>query len=69
MSKDRRRKEWITYSEQNNKQLGKIVKKKKKKILVEHWLMQNRDNKLSTEISRCDGCINKDLEAEDGCLQ
>ena len=36
MSEDRRKKEWIIYSGQDNKQLGKIVKKKKKKILVEH---------------------------------
>ena len=69
MSEDRRRKEQVIYSRQNNKQLGKIVKKKKKKILVEHWQMQNRDEELLTEISKCNRCISERVEAEDGCLQ
>ena len=51
---------------QNDKQLGKIIKKKKKKILVEHWQMQSREVELSTEISRCDGYISESEQTEDG---
>ena len=54
---------------QNNRQLGKIVKKKKKKILVEHWQMQSEEAELSTEISKCDGCISESEQTEDSCQQ
>ena len=56
ISEDRRKKEWIMYSRQNNRHLGKIIRKKKKKVLIEHWQMQDRENELSTEISLCNGC-------------
>src|SRR6185295_4378144 len=69
MSEDRRKKEWIIYGAQNNRQLGKIVKKKKKKILIEHWQMQSSKDELSTKISRCDGYTGEDTLAEDGYQQ
>jgi len=69
ISEDKRRKEWITHSAQNNRQLGKIVKKKKKKILVEHWQMQSKESELATEISRCKGCIGDEECQEDSCQQ
>jgi hypothetical protein len=36
MSEDRRRKEWVVYGIPNHRQLGKVAKKKKKKVLIEH---------------------------------
>ena len=36
ISEDRRRKEWVVYGIQNHKQIGKVIKKKKKKVLIEY---------------------------------
>jgi len=69
LSEDRRKKEWIIFGAQNNRQLGKIVKKKKKKILIDHWQMQSKESKLTTEISKCNGCIRKEEEIEGNCQQ
>jgi hypothetical protein len=69
MSKDKRRKEWIIYGTQEDRQLGKIIKKKKKKVLLEHWQMQNNENEIATEISRCNGCTEEDKQKEDSCWQ
>ena len=67
MSKDKKRKKQIIYDIQGNKQLGKIIKKKKKKVLLEHWQMQNNENEIATEISRCNGCTEEDKQKEDSC--
>ena len=69
ISEDKRRKEWIIHGAQNNRQLGKIVKKKKKKILIEHWQMQSKESELATEISRCKGYIGDEECQEDSCQQ
>src|SRR6185295_9033698 len=71
MSEDRRKKEWIIYGAQDCRQLGKIVKKKKKKILLEHWQMRSKENELATEISKCEGCTEEEEEerVEGSCQQ
>jgi len=69
MSKDKRKKEWIIYDAQGSKQLGKIVKKKKKKVLLEHWQMHSKKSEVATEISQCDGCIGKEEQEEESCQQ
>src|SRR6185436_4552926 len=69
MSEDRRRKEWIVYGTPNHRQLGKVVRKKKKKILIEHWQMQSKEEDLATEINRCKGCIRKEEQIENNCQQ
>jgi hypothetical protein len=69
MSKDKRRKEWIIYGTQENRQLGKIIKKKKKKVLLEHWQMQSKENEIATEISRCNGCTKEEGQQDDNCWQ
>src|SRR6185295_2257614 len=47
-----------------SQQLNKITKKKKKKILVEHWLMHEEEGKTSTEISQCKGCENIPIKTD-----
>ena len=69
ISEDRRKKEWIMYSTQNNRHLGKVIRKKKKKVLIEHWQMQDRENELSTEISLCNGCTRNEEQNKEGCQQ
>jgi ribonuclease HI len=69
ISEDKRKKEWITHGAQNDRQLGKIVKKKEKKILVEHWQMQSKESELAIEINRCKGCIRVEEHQEDSCQQ
>ncbi|CAG8729928.1 6671_t:CDS:2, partial [Racocetra fulgida] len=59
----------VTEEEKNDiKDVLKVLGKKeeKKKILIEHWQIQSRDNELSTEISRCDRCISEDKQVKDG---
>ena len=67
MSEDRRRKEWIVFGTSDCKQLGKVVKKKKKKVLIEHWQMQSKEEELATEINRCNGCIRKKKQMNKDC--
>jgi hypothetical protein len=69
ISEDKRRKEWIIHGAQNNRQLGKIVKKKKKKILIEHWQMQSKEGELAIEINRCKGCMREEECQKDSCQQ
>ena len=69
LSEDRRKKEWIVYGAKGDRQLGKVVRKKKKKVLIEHWQMQSVENELSTEIRKCDRCIIEEETAENICQQ
>ena len=69
MLEDRRRKEWVVYSIQNHKQIGKMIKKKKKKVLIEHWQMQSKEKDLATEINKCKVCIRKEEQIENSCQQ
>ena len=69
LSEDRRKKEWIIYGAQDCRQLEKIVKKKKKKILLEHWQMRSKKNELATEISKCEGCTEEEEERVEGSCQ
>ena len=57
------------YGTQDNRQLGKIVRKKKKKILIEHWQMQSKESELTTEISKCGGCRTKEDYVKESCQQ
>src|ERR1041384_2994560 len=57
------------YSARDARQLGKIIKKKKKKLLIEHWQMQSKENDLKTEINRCEGCTREDEQIEKSCQQ
>ena len=52
LSKDRRKKEWIMYDAQDARQLEKIIKKKKKKLLIKYWQMRSKKNNLKIEINR-----------------
>ena len=56
MSEDRRKKEWIMHELKHDQQLSRITKKKKKKVLAEHWLKHRDKGKMSTELNRCKGC-------------
>src|SRR6185295_15646521 len=56
MSEDRRKKKWIMHEPKHDQQLSRITKKKKKKVLAEHWLIHRDKGKMSTEINRCKGC-------------
>jgi len=67
MSEDRRKKEWIMHRPKHNQQLSKIVKKKKKKVLAEHWLMHREEGKTHTEISLCKGCEDRLEQTIDKC--
>ena len=69
MSEDRRRKEWIVFGTSDCRQLGKVVKKKKKKVLIEHWQMQSNVEKLATEINRCAGCTREEEQLSESCQQ
>ena len=69
MSEDRRRKEWIVFGTPDGRQLGKIVKKKKKKVLIEHWQMQSNVKELATEINRCAGCTREEEQMSESCQQ
>jgi hypothetical protein len=67
LSKDRRKKEWIIHSATENRQMGKIVKKKKKKLLIEHWQMHNIETNLITKIDKCKGCSRDEKIEENSC--
>src|SRR6185295_1238123 len=69
LSKNRRKKEWIIQGAQDCRQLRKIVKKKKKKILLEYWQMRSKENELATEISKCEGCTEEEEERVEGSCQ
>ena len=57
------------YDVQDARQLRKIIKKKKKKLLIEHWQMRSRENNLETEINRCEGCTRGEEQIEESCQQ
>ena len=40
----------------HDQQLSRITKKKKKKVLAEHWLIHIDKEKMSTKISRYKDC-------------
>jgi len=67
MSKDRRKKEWIVYGPKHDRQVGKTTKKKKKKVLIEHWTMHTEEGKTSTELSIFKGCENRLEQTKDKC--
>ena len=67
ISEDRRRKEWIVYGTQDHRQLGKVIKKKRKKALIEHWQIKCKENEVATEINRCEGCISEEEQIENSC--
>ena len=56
MSEDRRKKEWIMHGPKHDQQFSRVTKKKKKKVLAEHWLIYKEKGKTSTELSKCKGC-------------
>src|ERR1043165_9704830 len=57
------------YGTQDNRQLGKIVRKKRKKILIEHWQMQSKESELTTEINICDRCRTNENYVKESCQQ
>jgi len=67
ISEDRKKKEWIVHGPKHNQQLSRISKKKKIKILAEHWLLQKVEGKTHTEISKCKGCENRTEQSIDNC--
>jgi hypothetical protein len=69
ISEDKRKKEWIIHGPKRNQQLSKISKKKKKKILAEHWLLQKIEGKTYTEISKCKGCEDSTEQLTDNCIK
>jgi len=69
ISEDKRRREWIIYGTQDHRQLEKVVKKKKKKVLIEHWQMECKENEVATEIKRCEGCIREEDWIGNSCQQ
>src|SRR5260363_237440 len=73
ISKDKRRKEWIVYGPQGGeKKVGKVIKKGKGEILVEHWQTRCVDKEIATEIGICEGCTEIDdriIESNKYCQQ
>jgi hypothetical protein len=69
ISEDKRRKEWVIHGTRDYRQLGKVVKKKKKKVLIEHWQMKGKENEVATEIKKCEGCIRGEEWIENSCQQ
>ena len=69
MSEDRRKKEWIMHGPKHDQQLSRISRKKKEKVLAEHWLMHRDGGKTSTEISRCKGCERGSEQIMNKCEQ
>ena len=67
VSDDRRKREWIVYGPEQNRQLGKITKKKKKKVEIEHWTMRESGNNVTTEIKQCVGCKENEKQIEEKC--
>jgi hypothetical protein len=67
LSEDRRKREWIIYGPKNNQQFSKIIKKKKGKALVEHWLMHKEEGKTVTELSKCTGYEIRSEQTRDSC--
>ena len=51
----------------NNQQFSKITKKRKEKVLVEHWLMHKEEKKTVTELSKCKGCEIRSERTTDSC--
>jgi ribonuclease HI len=66
ISTDKRKQEWIVFKESKNykAKIGRIKKKKKNSVLIEHW--ENKENEEKQEvIKRCEGCTsNKEREHE-----
>jgi hypothetical protein len=55
------------YGPKHNRQVGRVIKKKKKKVLTEHWLTHTEEGETSTELNICKGCGNSLEQTTDNC--
>ncbi|CAG8751019.1 12122_t:CDS:2, partial [Gigaspora margarita] len=67
--KDKRNKDWIIFEDQKSKSwmLGRIEKKKERKLLVEHWIERKVNNSDYFAI-RCKHCALNQREKENNCI-
>ncbi|CAG8443915.1 1425_t:CDS:2, partial [Dentiscutata heterogama] len=65
ISQDRRKREWIVFEKDKSIEIGKVIKKKRKCIDVEHWQIIKENREGDTIIEKCKGCSVK--ESQEGC--
>ncbi|CAG8854545.1 30798_t:CDS:1, partial [Gigaspora margarita] len=72
IKEDNRIKDWILVEEkENNMTIRRVVKKRKKEVLVEHWQDKNvslKRGKLEQVLEKCGGCKLNSNKGKEVCL-
>jgi ribonuclease HI len=56
-STDKRRKEWIVFGKERSLEVGKVTKKERIRLIVEHWRPKEENSMGATVIEKCAGCV------------
>ena len=57
MSTDRRKKEWILFEKGKVLEIGKVIRKEHKYIIIEHWQIESNNNTSITLARKCERCV------------
>ena len=57
ISPDKRKKEWIISEKEKSMVLGRVIKKDRKHICLEHWQIEATNEEENTIAKKCSRCI------------
>ena len=68
LSQDKRRHEWVLVNKENiESKIGKVVKKRKKSVLIEHWDAFQAEEESCSVLVECKKCSLDDKSDTDSC--